>query len=181
MRVIAGTAKGIKLKNLEGMVVRPTSDRVKESLFNILGSFWQGGQAADLFAGSGALGIEAISRGISRAIFVEKNRRATKIIKANLQKCHFSEQAHILPISVEESFTFLQKWDNFDLIFLDPPYRADIYKLVITQIINLDLLKIDGYLVAEHDAQKEMAIPLPSGWQKRVKTYGSTALTIIKR
>ncbi|MDQ3317817.1 MAG: 16S rRNA (guanine(966)-N(2))-methyltransferase RsmD, partial [Actinomycetota bacterium] len=123
MRVIAGTARGVKLAPVPPGV-RPTTDRVRESLFNSLGQFFDGGAVLDLYAGTGALGIEALSRGCERAVFVEKDGRAVAAIRDNLRRTGLAERAEVLRMDVERGLGKLAGSSQlFNLIFLDPPYR----------------------------------------------------------
>src|SRR5215212_10200499 len=123
VRIIAGTARGIRLAPVPGGV-RPTSDRVRESVFNSLGQFFDGGRVLDLYAGTGALGIEALSRGCERAVFVERDRVARALILENLRRTGFAGRAEVLGGEVEAVVGWLVgRGDRFDLIFADPPYR----------------------------------------------------------
>src|SRR3712207_9070246 len=123
MRIIAGTARGLRLSAVpEG--VRPTSDRVREAVFNALGQFFDGGEVLDLYAGTGALGVEALSRGFDAATFVERNGRAVRAIRDNLERAGFSERGDVLRGDVEEVLErLLPKEQEYNLIFVDPPYR----------------------------------------------------------
>ncbi len=123
MRVIAGSARGTRLAPVpKGM--RPTSDRVRESLFNALGQFFEGGSVLDLYAGTGALGIEALSRGSGLAIFVERDRRARAVILENLRRTGFAGRAEVIGGEVEAALgRLVGRGERFDLIFADPPYR----------------------------------------------------------
>lgn len=154
MRVIAGSSKGHRLKCLEGLNTRPTADKVKEALFNILQYKINGAVVLDLFAGSGALGIEALSRGANTCTFIEKNPKAAKIIEENLQHTKLSDQALLY---VEDSIHFLKHTEElFDLIFLDPPYRLNLLPESLNLIASKKLLSPDGVVVVEFDAQNKL-------------------------
>ena len=126
MRVITGTARGRKLKTPEGMDIRPTTDNVKESIFNIIQFDIEGRRVLDLFAGTGQLGIECLSRGAKEAVFVDSSREAVKIIKDNLKTCGFSA-----PVMQMDSQSFLRSCGQFDLILIDPPYDSGLYEGVL--------------------------------------------------
>ena len=123
MRVISGKLKGKRLFSLKGMDLRPTSDRVKEAIFDILQDCFQGQKVLDLFAGTGALGIEALSRGAKRAVFVEGSARSRTVLYKNLETCRLQEQAEVLSREVRAGIKiYAERGETFDLIFLDPPY-----------------------------------------------------------
>ncbi len=124
MRVVSGKCKGHPLKAVPGNTTRPTTDKVKESIFNMIGPYFDGGVALDLFGGSGGLGIEAISRGIDKAIFVDRDNKAIKVIHQNLESCRIQEQAEVYRNDAERAIKALIKREiSFDLILIDPPYK----------------------------------------------------------
>lgn len=178
MRVIAGQAKGMRLASPNGMSTRPTSDRVKEALFSILDSsgYLQDALVLDLFAGSGALGIEALSRGARYAVFVENNRAALEALRQNLTKTKLTEQSEILPydgIHALEQLTRQNK--RFSLILMDPPYRSTAYGTAIERAGN-NLLLPGGLLVAETAVGNQLPEKLGRCRQSDQRQYGSTAL-----
>lgn len=153
MRVIAGTAKGRKLKTLPSNDTRPTSDRAKESLFNILMPYLHGAGFLDLFAGSGAIGIEALSRGAGYAVFVEQSAQAVSIIKENLTLTGLSEASDVRQSTATD---FLLKCNQpFPLIFMDPPYHLGLVPEALRIIAQNRLLQTDGLLIAEGDRTEE--------------------------
>ena len=123
MRVITGTARGRRLKELQGMETRPTTDKVKESLFSIIQFDIEGRRVLDLFAGTGQLGIEALSRGAAEAVFVDRRPDAVRLVQENLALCGFTDRARV---KSGDALTYLKSGEKFDLIFLDPPYAADL-------------------------------------------------------
>ncbi len=149
MRVISGRARGTKLSSIESLSTRPTLDRVKESLFNIIQNKINDSVVLDLFAGSGALGIEAISRGAKKAYFCDNNYNAIKMIKQNLIKTHFVEQSII--INDEYKNCIMNLNEKFDIIFIDPPYKADLAVDSVKKIIEKGILNNDGLLIIETD------------------------------
>lgn len=154
MRVIAGTSRGRRLAAFKGGDVRPTPDRVREALFSILqsrvGNF-SGLKVLDLFSGSGALAIEALSRGADSACIVENARASEKIIRENLERCRLTDKALVI---IRDAFLALRHFDqeSFDLIFLDPPYGRNLAERAITEINRLGLLHKAGTLCAETGA-----------------------------
>ena len=152
MRIISGIARGTKISSIQSLSTRPTLDRVKESLFNILQNEIKDSIVLDLFAGSGALGIEALSRGARTAVFCDKNYEATKVIYQNLVRTHFKENAKVINSDYKKALTNLNKQRfSFDIIFLDPPYKEDLAGNAIKQILELNLLKSGGTIIIETD------------------------------
>src|SRR5699024_2904167 len=150
MRVIAGTHKGRKLQVASGRVTRPTSDKIKESLFNQIGPFFRGGMCLDLYAGSGALGIEAISRGMEACVFIDKNHYAIKMVKKNIEQLKLENHAYVYRSEATSMLPILHsKKQQFQLIFLDPPYdKADLTG-IIRDILKYQLLADDGVICCE--------------------------------
>lgn len=150
MRVIAGSARRLLLKAPDGMDTRPTADRVKESLFNMLNPDLYGCAFLDLFSGSGAIGIEALSRGAQRAVLVDTSMECAGIIKQNLEVTKLGENAEIINEDVYAAIERLgRRGDKFDIIFMDPPYAAGYYVPVMEAIKKADILAAEGYIVAE--------------------------------
>lgn len=152
MRVISGTAKGTRLESLEGDKTRPTLDRVKEALFNIIQNDVMDAYVLDLFSGSGALGIEALSRGAKFCIMADKSSDAIKVISKNLQKTRLEENAKIVKNDYIKTLNSLNQ--KFDVIFIDPPYAENIAVNAVEHIIKLDLLAEDGIIVLETDEEE---------------------------
>lgn len=173
MRVITGSARGRKLKTPETYDIRPTTDNVKESVFNIIQFDVEGRQVLDLFAGTGQLGIECLSRGAANAVFVDKDREAVRIIRDNLKTCGMN--ATVLQ---EDSLSFLNHCGKFDIIFIDPPYDSDLYESAL-KIINLvDILSEGGIIVCE--ARREKALPemTPPYVKRKEYNYGRVKICI---
>ena len=147
MRVIAGKARGTQLKTPEGMLTRPTADRVKEALFSIIQFDLPGAEVLDLFGGTGQLGIEAISRGAKRAVFVDMQEKACRLIRENLKKAHMEEQASVIQ---GDYLAYLERCqEQFDLIFLDPPYAEVFLETALKRITEIDILRSGGIIVTE--------------------------------
>ena len=141
MRIISGLARGTKLYTLEGENTRPTLDRVKEPLFSIIQNYIKDSVVLDLFAGSGALGLEALSRGAEKAILCDKSYEAMEIIKKNINKTHFEEKTKVLCMDYKKCLSSVN--EKFDLIFIDPPYKNDIAVNSVRIILENNLLSED--------------------------------------
>ncbi len=151
MRIIAGLYKGRRLKTLEGLSIRPTSDRLRETVFNILAPYVEGARFADLCAGSGAIGIEAFSRGAASVTFVEQSAKAAAVIRENLAHCHITTGFKVINRPVLTALTYLaEEAQRFDLIYLDPPYDSPLYHQVLASIASQGLLNEDGLVLVEH-------------------------------
>lgn len=176
MRVISGIAKGRNLKAPRGLKTRPTTDRVKEALFNILGQTMQGSSFLDLFAGTGAIGIEALSRGAESLVLVEKGPQALRVIKENLELTGLGNNAKVINKDVYIAMETLQS-EQYDYIFMDPPYLKEHEGKVLCIIDRLSLLKDNGIVVIERS--KLDTLPLQVGRIKlyREEKYGDTVLS----
>ena len=179
MRVITGSARGRRLKELEGMETRPTTDRVKEGLFNVLQFDIEGRKVLDLFAGTGQLGIECLSRGAAHCDFADSAPAAMKVIRENVAVCGFSQRAAFY----QKDFTAVLAvpGKKYDLIFLDPPYETELLETAIAHIARHDLLNVHGMMIAEHPVDK--ALPALSAPYRMGRTYryGKIAVTIYHR
>lgn len=153
MRVIAGSARRIQLKTLEGIDTRPTTDRIKETLFNMLAPYLYDSVFLDLFAGSGGIGIEALSRGAMEAVFVEKNPKAMQCVKENLKSTHLERKGMTMSMDVMTALYKLEGEKQFDYIFMDPPYGHDLERRVLEYLADSSLLSSDGVIIVE--ASKE--------------------------
>jgi len=177
MRVISGSARGLKLIAPDGLGTRPTTDRVKESLFNIIQPYIPAKSVLDLFGGSGALGIEALSRGSDSCVFVDVDKKAIDIIKQNVEKARLKERANIIKSDV---FSYLSCCnEKFDIIFLDPPYNKGFLDKVFEKIFEKNLLKKDGVIVVEGEAGGET--PKNSNFIcVKYAKYGKTTVSLFK-
>ncbi len=163
MRVIGGTLKGRKLATIRGTTVRPTADRLREAIFNILADRVEKAVVLDLFAGTGALGIEALSRGAHSAVFVDNSKSAIAILKKNIRYCDIQENATIIKWDVVKNLRFIRSFDlAFNLVFLDPPYNKDCIKPVLKNLYRNGTLEKEACLVIEHadtePAPEEIAV-----------------------
>ncbi|MFQ5717198.1 MAG: 16S rRNA (guanine(966)-N(2))-methyltransferase RsmD [Nitrospinales bacterium] len=152
MRVIAGKARGFKLSSFKGIPIRPTLDRVKESFFNQVNLVIEGARFLDLFAGTGNIGIEALSRGAAKVVFVESDRRARELIYKNLEKCHFLEgdDWELLKTDALRAVPFLDKGGyQFDLVYVDPPFKDEVYEPCLMKLSSSRLLTETALVVVE--------------------------------
>lgn len=179
MRVIAGNARGTRLAAPRGMRTRPTADRVREALFSIIRSRFEmeGARVLDICAGTGSLGIEALSRGAASCCFIESDRNALAALRRNLSAAHCDERAGIMEMDVHKALHLLAaRGDRFDLVFFDPPYASGLYATAPQALSDLSLLEAEGLFIAECAARD----PLPDRLGRLVKderrVYGDTAL-----
>ncbi len=173
MRVITGLARGRKLLSPEGLEIRPTTDNVKESLFNILQFDIEGRRVLDLFAGTGQLGIECLSRGAREAVFIDQSREAVRAIRENLKSCGFSAQ-----VLQQDALNYLESCGQFDLIFVDPPYDSGLYGRVLEKVNSIDILTDGGIMICE--SRRETAMPeMTAPYRKRREyLYGRVKLSL---
>lgn len=179
MRVITGSARGRRLKELEGMETRPTTDRVKEGMFNVLQFDIEGRRVLDLFAGTGQLGIECLSRGASSAVFVDRRADAVKLIRENLKITELSDRARVVSGDSMEYLKSLR--EKFDVILLDPPYEAGLLEPAIAHIAKFDILAPHGIIVAEHPAGKVLPALSAPYRLHRTYRYGKIGMTLYRR
>ena len=178
MRVITGSARGRRLRELEGMETSPTTDRVKEGLFSALQFEIEGRRVLDLFAGTGQLGIECLSRGAAEAVFVDRRAEAVRVIRENLRTTELADRAAVI---AGDSLAYLERRQRFDLIFLDPPYSTGLLEQALARITEFDILSPHGIMVAEHPAQQRLpALPDPYRLSRTYR-YGRIAVTLFRR
>ncbi len=183
MRIIGGSAKGTKLKTPKGASVRPTADRVKEALFSIIAPRLPGSVFLDLFAGSGAVGIEALSRGAGECVFVENKKENTALIKENLSKTGLSKYSRVIFKDTKKAINILARQAfKADLIYLDPPYVSQEIPEVINQLLEMNIFNENSLTIVEHSHRnvrwmEKLATSLHFTAQKK---YGDTCLTFIQ-
>ena len=182
MRIISGYAKGIRLKTPKGMKTRPTADRVKESVFGILGGKIEDAAVLDLFSGSGALGLEALSRGAANATLVDKNAESIKIIKENAE---LTKMGSVAVVCREDVFQALKRLENanvvFDLIFCDPPYNLGLAPKTLQALDSFGLLSESGVLVLEHSRHENLPEELKRIAAYRSEFYGETVVSFFRK
>ena len=171
MRVIAGKCRSLPLKTVPGRQTRPTTDRIKETLFNMLQPYLPDARFLDLFAGSGAIGIEALSRGAERAWFVEQNKAAADCIRQNLKFTKLEQQAVLLPMEAHAALQSLQGQEPFDCIFMDPPYNKQLEKEMLIQMQHASFINAETMIIIEASLETEF------DW---LETYGYIAAKVKK-
>jgi 16S rRNA (guanine(966)-N(2))-methyltransferase RsmD len=177
--VIAGTAKGRLLKAVPGTGTRPTTDKVKEAIFSMIGPYFDGGVGLDLFAGTGGLGIEALSRGMNRVIFIDMEQTSIQVIEANLKTIGFREQAEVYRNEANRALKVLAKRGlKFDLIFLDPPYRMKQADEILLQMQEMDMIQDQAIALVEHEASHAYADEIGRLYVRKRAVYGETAISI---
>ncbi len=191
MRVIAGSLKGRRLRTLDGLKIRPTSDRLRETLFNVLAPRMPGARFLDLCAGSGAVGIEAVSRGASAVVFVESSRRAAALIKENLEHCGVAQVARVINRDVLAGLRFIGSKESeplqpgqpiqFDIVYFDPPYESPLYSPVLDSISKNSILAHDGLVVVEHRGAVLLAPSYGNLRPYREIAQGDSRLTLYSR
>jgi 16S rRNA (guanine966-N2)-methyltransferase len=182
MRVITGIAKGRRLESVKGLRTRPTADRVKESLFSILGDRVSNAPFLDLFAGSGAIGIEALSRGAPKAVFVDNAKAAVQVIRRNLQRVGLASFAEIYNIDVKRAIAILAKRElEFGCIFMDPPYAQGKVVETLIAVGKSGLIGTDTLIVAEHCRSESVPEKIDILRRVRVQTYGDTEISFLIR
>ena len=177
MRVITGTARGRKLREPEGMASRPTTDNVKESMFNLIQFDIEGRRVLDLFAGTGQLGIEALSRGAKNAIFIDSSSKAVEIVKANLKHCGLMEQARV---ALMDAKSFLQNGSQlFDIVFLDPPYQQNIIDAILP--LAAERMAPGGIIICETERNEQLPQGAGSFTETKTYLYGKAKITVYRR
>lgn len=177
MRVISGSAKGKRLKAPSGLNTRPITDMIKEALFNVLGSRVPGAKLLDLFAGSGSVGIEALSRGARSVVFVDNSNDAVKVVTENLNNCNFSNVYQVIRSDVFKALGLLKRHDDkFDLIYIDPPFTNEkIFHEIMAALDKTDILEPEGIVIIRTPRRKEM--PMYNNLHKyRLNHYGESSL-----
>ena len=181
MRVISGKVRGLKLDTPKNDDVRPTTDRVKESLFNIINPYVIDSNVLDLFAGTGSLGIECLSRGALSATFVDVSKDSINIVKSNVKKARVENESTILNLDFKTAIDRLNVQNKkFDIIFMDPPYYKNMFIDALSNIDNSDLLSEDGIIVVEHDTKDKFIDKIGRLEKSKEKKYGNTTLTFYK-
>ena len=179
MRVITGKARGVQLKTPDGMLTRPTADRVKEALFSIINFDLPGANVLDLFGGTGQLGIEALSRGAASATFIDAREDACRIIWENLKRTKLESQAKVVR---SDYLAYLRRTrEKFNIILLDPPYAEVFLENALKCITEIDILQSGGIIVAERPVEKELPFEFEGYTRSRDYKYGKTLLTIYRK
>ncbi|MDR9854488.1 16S rRNA (guanine(966)-N(2))-methyltransferase RsmD [Paenibacillus sp. VCA1] len=181
MRVVSGSAKGRPLKAVPGMGTRPTTDKVKEAIFSMIGPFFDGGVALDLFAGTGGLAIEALSRGMEKAIFIDMDPKSIETVRANLKAAKLEEKAEVYRNEAERALKALAKRGVvLDVVFLDPPYRMKNGDKLMETMHEKNMLASGATIVLEHESGYEYPAEFGPFACVRHAVYGETAVSIYK-
>lgn len=179
MRVISGSARGVTLKTPEGELTRPTTDRVKEALFSAIQFDLPAARVLDLFGGTGQLGIEALSRGAKRAVFVDHQEKACALIKENLKRTRLQDQATVIR---SDYLAYLKRCrERFDIIFLDPPYAEVFLENALNCIAQIDILQSGGIIVTERPVGKELPFELAGFTRSKDYKYGKILITLYRK
>ena len=179
MRVITGKARGVQLKTPEGMLTRPTTDRVKEALFSIIHFEIPGARVLDLFGGTGQLGIEALSRGAKSAVFVDMQENACRLIKENLKRVKMEQEGRVIR---SDYLQYLDRCrEKFDIVLLDPPYAEVFLENALKRITEIDILESNGIIVAERPVGKDLPWEFEGYVRSKDYKYGKILLTIYRK
>lgn len=179
VRVVSGSAKGRPLKSVPGSGTRPTTDKVKEAVFSMIGPYFEGGAVLDLFAGTGGLGIEALSRGMESAVFVDMDPKSIDTIRANLKATNLEASAQVYRNEAGRALSALEKRGRvFDLVFLDPPYRLKHGDELMLSMVEKGMLQEDAIIVLEHESSYAYPEDIPGFHRLRQAVYGETTISI---
>ena len=179
MRVITGKARGIQLKTPDGMLTRPTADRVKEALFSIINFDIPGAKVLDLFGGTGQLGIEALSRGAESAVFVDSREESCKLIRENLRRTKLEQNAKVIR---SDYLDYLNRCrESYNIIILDPPYAEVYLENALKRITEIDILQSDGIIITERPLGKELPWDFEGFTRSKDYKYGKILLTIYRK
>jgi len=183
MRIISGINKGKKLYAPEGAQVRPTGDKIKEAVFNIIGPIDEEAVVLELFAGSGSIGIEFLARGAKHCTFIDVSRKSLNYVKKNLDLCNFNNKAKIIMSDYEKAIINLsQNNEKFDYIFADPPYALNLSNNIINKVFEFDIIKSGGLLIIETDKSEKVIDNKDTNMIKyKEKIYGRTRISLIRR
>lgn len=177
MRVITGIAKGMRLDTLEGFDIRPTTDKVKEAIFSSIQFDLFDSDVLDLFAGTGQLGIEAISRGARSAVFIDNSRKSLEVIKKNLEKTQFTSKATVINMNGADFISTTDK--KFDFIFLDPPYNKGILSEILPNLSNI--LAENGMIICEYEKNLELPEEIHGLMLNKVQKYGKIKVSMYRK
>lgn len=181
MRIISGKNKGKKLYAPDGVSVRPTTDKIKEAIFNMIGYIDEESIVLDLFAGSGSVGIEFLARGAKECIFVDYSRKSLSYVKKNLELCNFINNSKVIQSNYEKAIIDLyNKKRQFDFIFADPPYDLNCSYNIVEKVLKYNLLKPDGLLIIEGDKTEKEIEYKDNIIKYKEKLYGRTRISIVK-
>ena len=179
MRVVAGRARGTVLKTPEGMLTRPTADRVKEAMFSIVQFDLPGAAVLDLFGGTGQLGIEAISRGAKNAVFIDSNENACRLIKENLRRAKMEKEGSVIKADYLSYLSGCK--EKFNIILLDPPYADEFLENSLKMITEIDILQSGGIIITERPFGKDLLVEFSGFSRSKDYKYGNTLVTLFRK
>lgn len=181
MKIVAGEKKGFKLKTLKGLEVRPTLEQVKESIFNMIAPEIEDAVIADMFCGSGNLGLEALSRGAKKCIFADISRDALKVVKENLQTLDMVDRADIVRLKLPDGLTHIRGLDQVTILLADPPYGTPLSSKLLDKIAGQNLLKDGCLLVIEHSGKTKVSFNQRAYTVLREKKFGQSEVLILRK
>ncbi len=182
MRVIAGSARRLNLMTPKGRAVRPTTDRIKETLFNMIQSEVPGSRFLDLFAGSGGIGIEALSRGAQRCVFADSSRDSAACIRANLDHTGLTDRSLVMLCDYRRALSRLSGRERFDIVFLDPPYQQNLEREALQMLDSRDLVADDGLIIIESVLGEDFTDSVPDGYiVERIKEYKTNQHVFLRK
>ena len=179
MRVVAGRARGTVLKTPEGMLTRPTADRVKEAMFSIVQFDLPGAALLDLFGGTGQLGIEAVSRGAKNAVFIDSNENACRLIKENLRRAKMEKEGSVIKADYLSYLSGCK--EKFNIIPLDPPYAEEFLENSLKMITEIDILQSGGIIITERPFGKDLLVEFSGFSRSKDYKYGNTLVTLFRK
>lgn len=181
MRIVAGHLRGRKLASISGLRIRPTPDRVREALFNILGPRPVGATVLDLFAGTGALGIEALSRDAQAAVFIDSGTQALAVLRKNIALCRIEARSNLIQWDIRKNLNCLKNYPQyFDLVLMDPPYRRDLVESTLNHLLGIETLAPGALIVVEHDPAEIIHPPAATIVAVDSRRYGRTQLSFFE-
>ncbi|MBW2738057.1 MAG: 16S rRNA (guanine(966)-N(2))-methyltransferase RsmD [Deltaproteobacteria bacterium] len=181
MRIIGGALRGKKLYTIPGILIRPTADRLRESIFNILAYLVKEAVVLDLFAGTGALGIEALSRGADSAVFIDNNKKALSVVKRNIQSCAVDSRSQIIRWNIVKNLNCIKSMGSkFDLVFMDPPYNNGLIKSTLINLYDSGSLGKDVCIIVEHTPFEPVLEDCKQFELRDQRKYGKTLISFIK-
>ena len=180
LRIIGGELKGKRLKSIHGKLIRPTGNRIREAIFNILSARVIKATVLDLYAGTGALGIEALSRGAQRALFVDNGKESLSVLKQNIALCGLAEKADVISWNIRQNLNGIKSLgQKFDLIFLDPPYDKDLITPSLVNLEKCDTLKNNACIVVEHSVCESLPADVYTFHLAGQRKYGKTLVSFL--
>lgn len=183
LRIISGNLKGRKISSLPGLSTRPTSEKVREAIFNIIGHDIKETSFLELYAGTGAISIEAMSRGANRAVLIENSQTATEIIRKNIEHCGIADKAKLIKWDIEQNLNCIKDMDNkFDMVFIDPPYEKNLVKKTLKHLSLCGSIETDAYIIIQHS--KDEPIDLKGLEEffslEKDRRYGKNIVSILR-